>query len=233
MNTYKPIITMTLFRRPDYTEQVLQALSKCIGIEKYHMIISVDGDNKKVLQLANDYNSCSTKVIQQTTRLKCGPNTKFVLTEGFKETDYVIHIEDDTVPSSDMLRYMEWARQFESEDKCFSVTAYNHTVQPDNLSDVFRVRWFTPWIWATWKSRWSEMSSRWKHNWDSHLNKGVRGDRHTIKPQVSRAQNIGAIGGVCVPSAEFHRANHHTPIVSGPYYGDYVMLNGIREYEGP
>jgi hypothetical protein len=234
MNEYRPIITMTLHQRADYTAQVFDALAKCDGIKKYSMIISIDGDDKEVTRLAENFRGCSTFISYHDTPMGCGANTGYVINEGFYHTDYVIHIEDDTVPSPDTLRYMEWARQFESEPDCFSVTPYNRTTQQGNPGDVFRVRWFTPWIWATWRSRWDNMFSQWHKNWDSNLNTKVRGDMYSIKPVMSRVQNIGATRGVHVPSVSFHEHNHHVPVMlEENFTGQYVLLDGIREHEGP
>ena len=53
---------------------------------------------------------------------------------------------------------------------------------------------------------------RWTTNvepgWDIRLNEVIRGERYEIVPCVSRTQNIGALGGVHVPSPEWH-AEHH------------------------
>lgn len=231
-NSYKPVITMTLHKRPRYTQEVLLSLSQCTGIEKYLLIISVDGNNSAVLNLAYGFDACDTRVIHNVKALGCGANTGFVLGKGFEETDYVIHIEDDTVPAMDMLRYMEWACQFETDQNCFSISAYNYTTTKHNLADVWRVSRFMPWGWSTWTSRWEEMKTRWSPAWDVNLHFKIRGNRYVMMPAVSRTQNIGAVQGMHV-CPTYHAQHHHTPIVASQYpefTGEYVLLDGIQAY---
>ena len=57
-----------------------------------------------------------------------------------------------------------------------------------------------------------------------NLNWSVRGGRGEVFPFVSRVQDVGALGGVHVPSAEWHLANQFNeywvgslPVYSGGY----------------
>lgn len=213
---------MTLYRRPQYTKEVLDALAKCDGIEDYLLMISVDGKKKnpEILALVNDFDACAKQVLTPE-HLGCGPNTYYVLSHGFLKTDYVIHLEDDTVPAFDTLRYFEWARQFETDDNMFSVTAYSRYGM-GKYTHVGIQPSFCPWGWATWASRWLTMRNKWRLSWDTYLNEVVRGDKMGLFPIVSRIQNIGAIDGEHVGSVHFHQTYHHTPYWIGD---DEVQYN--------
>jgi hypothetical protein len=50
---------------------------------------------------------------------------------------------------------------------------------------------------------------------DEHLHHQLRRGRSEIYPALSRVQNIGACGGVHVPSPAWHRAHHHVPFWAG------------------
>ena len=65
-----------------------------------------------------------------------------------------------------------------------------------------------------WKDRWEWARNNWNTDparYATHLNNELakRGLKE-VYPLLSRSQNIGAKGGVHVPSVEWHRKNHHT-----------------------
>jgi hypothetical protein len=119
----------------------------------------------------------------------------------FKDVDFVIHIEDDIVPSRDMLAYFEWASQtYRDDPQIYTVTGFFHTaaLQDDNYA-VRRQDWFSSWGWGTWRRSWDELggmsTSMVDYAWDTHINNTLRRGRLEIAPLQSRFQNIGKLGG--------------------------------------
>lgn len=210
------VITCAFWRRPNYTEQVLSALSKCDGIESYTLFIHLDAPGedanaKKVLEVVRGITFAPYHIVLKSHHLGCNRNTYEALNHGFTYDDYVIHIEDDILLAPDAIRFFEWGRAFGDRKDILSVSVWPHlhrwvgtsgTPKPAGhdqiaaLSDLFH-----SWGWATWKDRWLEMKENWSTqgdhelSWDHQIHTNVRNGRKCITPLTGRCQNIGAEAG--------------------------------------
>jgi hypothetical protein len=215
-------ITITLCRRPDYTKILFDNLNNCFGIGEYKIFMFVEPINQDVLNLASNFRPEQSKVIINKNILGCHYNTLQSLNYIFSyiKSDYNIHLEDDTIPGKDCLRYFEWCNSKYSEDySVFSATSYNKnaTFDEEKIDIVQRYNWFTPWGFATWKTRWDlgygkELIDKMPivNGWDTITNNMVlRDKKFEIRPLIARTQNIGAENATHVPSAEWHRLNHY------------------------
>jgi hypothetical protein len=186
-------VTVTACRRPAYTRRTLEALRRCHGVGEYSVSIIVDAGCDETLAVASEYASIGWNVGYPSENLGCNGAILAALDIGFSQNDYHIHLEDDTPPARDCLLWFEWGRQFGSDDRVFSVTAYNTANGLRDGADTRR--WFTPCGWATWIDRWSEIRASWpagrEVTWDVIQNTQTRGDRYEIRPTLSRTQNIG------------------------------------------
>jgi len=198
-------ISLCLWRRPNYTRTVLESLARCPEIGTYTIFAGVDGGGDAgVIGELNKFNACKVVSTIRKEHIGCNQNTKLILADAFQESDYVIHIEDDTPVAPDALRFFEWANQFGSDQSVFTVSGWGILpkldAHPDDDARVFRVYNFSSWLWATWKDRWQEMLQKWtnggdmNHSWDCQLD-AIRGDRVQIQPVISRTTNIGNILG--------------------------------------
>jgi hypothetical protein len=217
------IITMVLWNRPAYTRAVLTALRGCSGIGDYLLLPHVEPGNDEVLSLVQAIEFAETRLTLNPRRLGIGKNTYLAWQEGFTKSDFIIHIEDDTVPARDCLRYLEHCRRaYRRDHEVFSVSSYNRLPCPPNqLYHISRRPPYTCWLVGIWKDRWEWIRSRWStdpERYATHLTNQVRRYRlDEIYPLLSRSQNIGAERGVHVPSAEWHRANHYTEHWAGNF----------------
>jgi len=206
-------ITMTLFNRPKYTKLVLDCLSKCEDIEKYYLMIFVDPGNQEVVDLANSVKFVSKEVTTNKRKLGCDRNIYNAINNGFKRSDYNIHIEDDICPGKDMLKYFEFCDyRYRYDPTVLTVCAYHKGhCDEDHYDRIFRNPWFTPWGWATWKDRWEEIERQWDFNnaWDIHFNNVIRKDRFEIRPYLARAQNIGELAGAHVSADVFWKDHYN------------------------
>ncbi len=220
-----PIVTLALYRRPGYTRQVLEALAGCHEIGRHAVLASADFFNADVSRTLAKMTRevlgsvCEVQCIKQPRRLGCTGNTIYCLDWGFSREDYVVHCEDDIVFSKDALHYFNWGRQFQGDQICFSISAYNKDdawpVRRDEASNVYPSFHFTPWGWATWKDRWAALRRKilevqgltWgrRLSWGPITNRYGRADRCELRPRVARSRNIGALQGTYCPGAEFHR----------------------------
>ena len=231
---------MTASRRPGYTRQVLEALLRCDGVEDYRLLPCLEPGDDRVRELLESVTFMPCEPTVHESRLGCGANTLFALERGFANSDFVIHLEDDTLPAADALRFFEHCRDAYRDDPAvFTIGGYPSKpnapkVAPNSLDGRFRTiqrhQWFTPWGWATWRNRFEEMRQNWdSESWDTHLNNVVRGDRFEITPVLSRFQNIGAEEGAHVPSPQWHRENQHLDF----WAGVAVVLESAVWYESP
>lgn len=213
--SYRKVITMTAWRRPEYTKQVIDNLKNCIGIEEYMILPTIEPGYPDVLTPFNNLPNCN--LIVNDTRLGCGANTLKSLQRGFSISDFVIHLEDDTVPGIDSLRFLEWAYEtYKDDEQIFTVTAYNRVrdinkINPQDYFSAYRQKWYTGWMWGTWINRFDEMSKKWDfESWDQNINKKIRGNRYEICPNLPRSQNIGEYSGTNVRS-NYWRMYHYSP----------------------
>jgi glycosyltransferase involved in cell wall biosynthesis len=217
------VITMVLYDRPHYTKLVLDALRQCEGINDYLILVHLEPGDPAVLALAEGIDFARVHLTVNPERLGIGRNTYRAWEHGFNEADFIIHIEDDTVPSRDCLKFMEHCRgTYQSKREIFSVSAYNRS--PCEMSEYYvlaRRRGYTCWLLGLWKDRWDRVRNDWSPSpslYAEHLNNLVRNRAMSeIYPLLSRSQNIGAQKGIHVPSPEWHHENQHTDHWAGNY----------------
>jgi len=214
-------ITLVLFNRPKYTRAVIEALRKCNGIGDYLILPHIEPGNDEVIALAKSIDFAKTKITLNKEILGIAQNTYHAWSEGFKRSDFIIHLEDDTIPAPDCLKYMEHCSKVYQNDKgIFSVSAYNRQFcRKSQFYQVSRRNPFTCWIFGLWKNRWNWIKGNWSKSHDLyavHLtNELIKYQLKEVYPLLSRCQNIGVEDGVHVPSADWHEQNQHTKYWAG------------------
>jgi ADP-heptose:LPS heptosyltransferase len=220
----RKIITMVLFNRPDYTKQVLAALKQCSGIKDYLILLHIEPGNKRVVELARSIDFAQFHITLNRKRLGIGRNTYLAWQHGFSKADFLIHLEDDTVPAPDCLRYMEYCREAYCDNhSIFSISAYNQSYcHPSQYYHLSRRSTYTCWIVGIWRNRWNWI----KHNWNPDPNRYgeymakhlAKFDLYEVYPLLSRTQNVGAQHGVHVSSPSWHQKHQHTKYWAGDYH---------------
>lgn len=227
------VITMTLYRRPAYTRQVLDRLRHCRGIDKYQVLIFCEPEFPEVIEIAETWQFPNKQVHVNDCVLGSTTNTHQALRAGFKQAEFVIIVEDDILLAPDALRWFEFCRsKFRHDRSIFSAGGYNRREVPRELySAYYRTQWFTPWGWGTWKDRFEEMSRGWGFNadvsWDWIVNHKLRGQRCEIVPHLARTQNIGGELGTYCPESQWHRENQFNEFWSGM---DGLQMDDAGEY---
>jgi len=207
-------VTVSAYNRPEYLEQTLAALSRCHGVFDCSVTVLLD----ECPETAQQQEICERFGFRHgvmTPRVGCNRAILGALLYGFDELggEYHVHLEDDTVPCRDALRWFAWARDAYRDDPAvFSVSGYQR-VSSGRVAESGLRRWFTPWGWATWRDRFDGIRDGWSRHddisWDVVVNHRLRAGRYEAFPTVSRIQNIGAERGTHVPDAEWHRQNQH------------------------
>jgi len=210
------VITMVLYNRPDYTRTVLDALKRCRGIGDYLILPRIEPGNEEVIELARGIDFAEVQVTVNRQRLGGGRNAYRAWADGFERADFIVHLEDDTVPAPDCLRYMEHCREVYRRDHgIFSVAAYNR--YPCGSKDYFSIARrsaYTCWLVGIWKERWLWAKRRWSKDPRSYAcplaEQVYRHDLREIYPLLSRSQNIGARAGIHPKTTAWHRVYQHT-----------------------
>lgn len=230
-------IAMPVCNRPEYTRKALEAIHNMEQFDCFRVRISIDQQsdgtiNESVLSVIRE----SPVVFQPAAqKLGCNRNVKAALDFAWESNpDVVICIEDDVVVTPDAFQYIKWAaRRYKHDPSYRTIGLWSHKdgwkpSMPWNKSEPTRVMeqsLFSVWGWATWKDRWQEMSDNWttgpdehETSWDVVMLSQLKG-RKEVVPSISRATNIGDIGGT-------HRGGIHPVVLasgfdtSGPYWAE-------------
>jgi hypothetical protein len=179
MNT---AIATTLYRRPQYTKRVLDALLECYGIDGIPVYLSQDWsfehneDCKAVKEIALEFqrrHNGPSQYFCNIPKLGIDLNKLLVIPAAFKggatnersSVDYVIFLEDDHLPSRDCIQwFIEMGERFRDDERIGFITGYNKQTEaefrdstPDEIGIVDiddGCAGFRPSGWATWKDRW-------------------------------------------------------------------------------
>jgi len=157
----KSVITIKAWRRPEMLYKVLHGLSHCNFINQFQVALSIDKSNinrhefKDVIKRSGLIKKAADiKVFYQNQSLGCAGNMKFCLKYAFEElkVDYMIHLEDDTIPAGDFLRFMKWSCKYiHGKDNIFAVcpfTRRTRTIVPaesltlEHLNRIYYYRIF-------------------------------------------------------------------------------------------
>ena len=211
----KKVITLVLQDRPDYAKVILDALGKCDGIGGYLILAHIEPGNEEMLSLAKSINFAKVQITLNKEKLGMARNICQAWEHGFQKADFIVHLDDRTVPARDCLRYMEHcAEVYRDDPKIFSVSGYTRSsCKPFQCHMISRRNPFTGRMVGLWKNRWEWIKDRWSDDPDLyavHLNNELaKFDLKEIYPLLSRAQKIEVENDAGASSEEIHRPNQH------------------------
>jgi hypothetical protein len=235
-------IVMPTYNRPDYLLKVLAALSECENLNKFKIITSEE-PNEEVSKVWDNVNlfECEVERHKNPERFGCTKNIFSALNLGFEQSDKVIVLEDDIVPSKDFLNFFLWAFEEYKDDKnVFGISTYQlirEKLDENLLDKAVKLNLFNPWGWGLWKDSFDEIKTftgetflaQSATSWDILLfNKVITQLKYNfIFPKIGRTQNIGE-HGTYVPSAEWQRANVFTPFNASSYDKTFTNFKEIE-----
>lgn len=210
-------ITIKAYNRYDYLNETLEGLSKCIGIENYQIIISLDYSNiqAKIEQLINSYeNRLNILLYKADKKLGCAGNMKrcFELCFDTHKYKYMFHIEDDMVPAIDYIEFMESISNKYNNNDIFAICPYrrktglliNKNQAKEYIDGIVFDGWFecaggfgmSKEIYEYIKTqggivgKGNDFNRAWAFAFASKYSKG----RKCVHPIVNRIKNIGEVG---------------------------------------
>ena len=221
------VITMTAYRRPAYTREVLTALGKCDGISDWILMPNVEPGNEEVIAAFREWDACESRLHINSERLGLNRNTHDALFRAYQlRADVIVHLEDDTVPSPDALCYFDWAvrevlipdRKSPDGHQVLFASGYNKPAAeplPEQSHACGTRPIWTPWGWAVDRRRLAWLLAHWCPRnpkcFTCAFRSRYRSTRREIFPLLSRIQNIGYDLGENGRSPAWYRANHRTP----------------------
>ncbi|NBW20501.1 MAG: hypothetical protein EBR82_72285, partial [Caulobacteraceae bacterium] len=120
-------ITVSGYNRPAYLEQTLAALTRCDGIDECRAFVLLDpcDETKQSVEIAARYGIAAYVF---SGRVGCNRAIFSGFAFGFQQlgSDYHVHLEDDTVPCRDALRWFAWARdRYRGDPRVMNVSGYH------------------------------------------------------------------------------------------------------------
>lgn len=235
-------LSLTCSNRPEYLAQVFEALSDCDKTDlDLSIVISVDKADPQVVTIAQNFDAIKVaQLVVNDPKIGCNQNTlqAIVIARQTNHSPYILHLEDDTVPTKDCLQFFSYAfEKYEKDANVLSIGGYNKTddMDDDLIYELFNEPFFSAWGCGFWDSKldtviqhWSPSKTNNGMSWDSYLSQTLFEEKKylQIKPKISRIQNIGAEKGTWVQDPMWHYYNHRTPYLSN----DYTGLINWKEY---
>lgn len=233
MNNLKICVTFTAFKRLDYLKQTLDALHESFKYSNIYLpiLFSIDYYDDSIKNYIQKIDWTDTTISINDPSVGCNKNTKLAITMGLNDHDAIIHLEDDTVPAKDCIKFfVENINKYYNHSDIICIGGYNRTTEPmpDMINETIQTIGFTCWGCGFWRHKSQILLENWipymnrennSMSWDSHLNQNVfiPNNLYQIRPVISRIQNIGSNDGTWLQDPDFHKQHHHTPYTSNNF----------------
>jgi FkbM family methyltransferase len=228
-------IVCTALKRADYLRETLASWEAVRGIGQIHsftLALGYDEANFMSVLGAYDRFRQSTglgkraRVKMDSAEARASRGMHRAIAEAVSHVfadpavDFVVCGEEDVIVSTDVLEYMEWARErFAGDEQVLCVLAHSVGGQgwdrwepaQDADADQAAIRllpYMNAWGWGTWRDRWEKvLAPNWDMDctsggpttsgWDWHVATRIipQGGFLAVVPDASRSQNIGREGG--------------------------------------
>ena len=170
MQSRTPIV-LFVYNRPGHTRRVLEALARCQGLERCHLVIYSDGPKSPVHEAAvaetrRVVRSWALRfgadVIEQPRNLGLARSIVGGVTHHCATHGRVIVLEDDLVPAPDFLQFMlAGLDRYADDDRVAQISGHLLTDTADVATDGLFLQVMQTWGWATWERAWRMF--RWHH----------------------------------------------------------------------
>lgn len=226
---------ITAANRPNYFRATMDSWRSVRGFYDWRVVIRLEPT-----PFVSEHQDIITELQHEKIQVIVNPQIYGVLHhpwEGFEaqflHSDFVVRAEDDLVVSDDILEYFDWASEnYEDDNEVAAILGFS-SLESSDSSRVVRQNKFSPWVWGTWDSRWSDyIRDTWDHTystyngvpgnesgWDWNLDTRVlpKLGKKCIAPEMSRVQNIGVYGVHGTPE-NFVQASSFVPHINSVSY---------------
>lgn len=167
-----PII-LFVYNRPEHTRKTLEALADNFLADVSILYVYADGPKKDADESMVESLNNTRRIIKERQWCKEVVIIESEINKGLADSivegvtsvinkhGKAIILEDDIVTTSGFLKYMNDALNLYEEDKeVMHISGYLPTTMgQEKLSETFFLRYMNCWGWATWKDRWSHLST--------------------------------------------------------------------------
>lgn len=163
-----PILFM-IFKRPQATEKVFQAIKK---VEPKVLYVAADGprdekEKEKCLQTREIINGidwkCEVKTLYREKNLGCKMAVSSAIDWFFDSVESGIILEDDCVPHKSFFYYCEeLLGRYKDDNRIFAITGTNLQKQRNIPYSYYFSKHLHVWGWATWKRVWKQYDKEMK-----------------------------------------------------------------------
>jgi hypothetical protein len=206
-------LLLTAYDRVQYLERVV-ASWRAVPTDGWHLRVAVEpgAAQEAVLAALAPLPFADLEVVVNERRLGVAENPYRHLSALFDAGfDFVARTEDDLVVADDVLRLLDHCAARYADDPGIA-TAGAYSAGPADVDPALLLRTaaFSPWLWGTWRDRWSTLigptwdrdyttwngSPGFESGWDWNLNTRVLPAHglEVVAPAASRVQNIGVVG---------------------------------------
>ncbi|MGG4491324.1 hypothetical protein [Metabacillus idriensis] len=165
MSTSAPVVVFG-YNRPNDLYNLLDALSKCKGIENTDVYIYIDGPRKSI---DNELVNKSIRVAYEIEGFKSKKVVISKINKGLaasiidgvstilKQYKKIIVLEDDLILNNEFLVIMNRMLDcYKNDPKIWSISGYSFPIDVSDIKqDWYSVTRSSSWGWATWEDRWS------------------------------------------------------------------------------
>lgn len=164
--TQSPVLIIG-FNRPDYLQQVFNAVRNAKPIKLYFAVDGPrdwkEGERDKVAQVRDiikqvDW-ACEVHTLFREENLGCGRGPAEAISWSLEHEDRIIVLEDDCVPSRSFFRFCdEMLERYKNDTRINIVSGRSHWHGSHFFDkyDYLFTRYAHTWGWATWKRAWDE-----------------------------------------------------------------------------
>lgn len=158
-----PILYLA-FNRLDFVKKTFPVIQKA---KPKQLFIACDGprskEEKKKTDAVRKYIvdhldwECKVKTLFRDKNLGCRDASNGAIDWFFKNVEYGIILEDDTVYSRTYLRFMqEMLKKYRNNEKIMSISGHNRVGHINTKDSYYFSQNFGCWGWATWKRSWNK-----------------------------------------------------------------------------
>lgn len=224
-------ITISAHKRPEHLRQVLEALKQCDGFQGWAqpmVVCDYHELQEENIKVATDV-GFTARVYGH--HLGCNRIIRTCFDMGFHDldSDFHVHLEDDTVPTKGCLRWFEWASENLHRPVVASVLAYSRF--PTGTDSQYRLQQNDlSWGWGTWFGQWNSFfapnwipTSDLSMAWDTHIQERLE-HRMVAQPCISRIQNIGRENGTYCRDDHTYETTHRSRQTTDEIVTDFQLL---------
>jgi len=203
---------MPVYNRQHYLKEVLKALKKCSGIERFYISTFEENAIHKDSTTISENNKLLDPIdwidIRRNINTEvrgCAGNIIRAIDNTCRSSENFVVLEDDIVPAVDFLDFMLWG--FKNFDKNtvwvqgYSKNTENALKTQELHNKIHKFQFFVPWGWGASKRLWLEYRKDFlkpidpKGSWAIPFGIWLMKKKYFgYRCLISRAQNIGEVG---------------------------------------